>query len=222
VGYPGIYLDGVQGVNPTMEGTVDFQEKYQKGETGWEINRVDANLVEVVKTTPIQPCNVLDIGCGTGNNVIWLQEQGFNAVGIDSSELALQRAEEKSRQAKMKCSFHLLDFFKDTLLGAPFDFAFDRGCFHHPPEAGNFQPFAENVFTHLKDEGLWLTLAGSCEENRDGPGPPQISASQIVTAVEPYFEVLSLLSGYFDSDQEPRAKNWVCLMRKRSVVRKSS
>ncbi len=205
-----------------MKYRVDFQEKYQKGETGWEINRVDTNLVEVVTTTPIQPCKVLDIGCGTGNNVIWLQEQGFNVVGIDSSELALQRAEGKSSQAKVKCSFHLLDFFKDTLPGAPFDFAFDRGCFHHPPEAGNFQPFAENVFTHLKDGGLWLTLAGSCDETRDAPGPPQISAAQIVTAVEPYFEILSLLSGHFDSNQEPAAKNWVCLMRKRSVVREIS
>jgi methyl halide transferase len=205
-----------------MERAMDFQEKYQKGETGWEINRVDSNLVEVVKATPIQPCNVLDIGCGTGNNVIWLQEQGFNVVGIDSSALALQRAEEKSRQAKVKCSFHLLDFFKDTLPGAPFDFVFDRGCFHHPLEDGNLQPFVENVFTNLKEGGLWLTLAGSCDETREGPGPPQISASQIVTAVEPYFEVLSLLAGHFDSNQQPRAKSWICLMRKRSGVRKNS
>ena len=166
---------------------MDFQEKYEKGETGWEINRVDFNLVDVVTATPIQPCNALDIGCGTGNNVIWLQKQGFNVTGIDSSELALQRAEEKSRKANVKCSFHLLDFFKGTLPGAPFDFAFDRGCFHHPPEAGNFRPFAENVFNYLKDGGLWLTLAGSCDETRDAPGPPQISASQIVTAVGTVF-----------------------------------
>ena len=200
---------------------MDFQEKYKKGETGWEINRVDSNLVEVVNTTPIQPCNVLDIGCGTGNNAIWLQEQGFNVIGIDSSEFAVQMAEEKARKANVKCSFHLLDFFKDPLPDAPFDFAFDRGCFHHPLEVGNFQPFAENVFTHLADEGLWLTLAGNCDETRDAPGPPQISASQIVTAVEPYFEILSLFSGIFDSNQVPPAKNWVCLMRKRSIVRKN-
>ncbi len=198
-----------------MKRTVDFQEKYEKGKTGWEINRVDSNLVDVVTATPVQPCSVLDIGCGTGNNVIWLQEQGFNVTGIDSSEFAVQRAEEKSREAAVECSFHLLDFFKDTLPGTPFDFIFDRGCFHHPPEAGNFQPFAENVFKHLKDGGLWLSLVGNCDETRDAPGPPQVSATQIVTAVEPYFEVLSLVSGHFDSNQTPRAKNWICLMRKR-------
>ncbi len=71
---------------------MNFLEKYRNGETGWEINRVDSNLVEVVMSTPILPCEVLDIGCGTGNNVIWLQEQGFIVTGIDSSELAVQMA----------------------------------------------------------------------------------------------------------------------------------
>jgi SAM-dependent methyltransferase len=196
---------------------MNFQEKYERGETGWEINRVDCNLVDVVTTTPIQPCTVLDIGCGTGNNAIWLQGQGFDVTGVDSSEFALRVAGEKSTEAGIKCSFHLLDFFNDSLPGAPFDFAFDRGCFHHPLEAGNFQPFTENVFNNLKEGGLWLTLSGNCDEKRDTPGPPQISATQIVTAVEPYFEILSLLSGDFDSNQAVPAKNWICLMRKRVI-----
>ncbi len=198
---------------------MDFQEKYRSGETGWEINRVDCNLVNVVATTPILPCNVLDIGCGTGNNVIWLQEQGFTATGIDSSELAVQMAGEKSRTANVDFSCYLCDFSKDTIPGTPFDFVFDRGCFHHPPEAGNLQPFAENVFSNLNERGLWLTLSGSCDDTREGPGPPQISASQIVQAVEPYFEILLLRAGFFDSNQEPKAKNWVCLMRKRKGSR---
>ncbi len=197
---------------------MNFQEKYERGETGWEINRVDFNLVDMVMSTPIRPCKVLDIGCGTGDNAIWLQGQGFDVTGIDSSEFALRVAWEKSTEGEIECTFYLLDFFKDSLQGTPFDFAFDRGCFHHPPEAGNFQPFAENVFRNLKEGGLWLSLSGSCDEIRDAPGPPQISATQIVTAVEPYFEILSLCSGFFDSNQESPAKNWICLMRKRIIT----
>lgn len=201
---------------------VDYQGKYEKGETGWEINRVDSNLVEAVTGTPIPPCNALDIGCGTGDNAIWLQAQGFNVTGIDSSEFAVQMAEKKSRKAGVTCAFHLLDFFRDILPDAPYDFAFDRGCFHHPPETGNFQPFVENVFKHLTDGGLWLSLLGNCDETRDAPGPPQVSASQIVTAVEPHFEILSLLSGFFDSNQRPSAKSWICLMRKRNIPRSNN
>ena len=201
------------------ENNMNFQENYRTGNTGWEINRVDSNLVEVVNSTPILPCNVLDIGCGTGNNVIWLQEQGFTVTGIDSSELAVQMAREKSCAANVECSCYLCDFFKDSIPGAPFDFVFDRGCFHHPPKAGDLQQFAENVFRNLGENGLWLTLSGSCDEIRKGPGPPQISALQIVEAVEPWFEILSLRTGFFDSNQSPQAKNWVCLMRKRKEPR---
>jgi len=136
-------------------------------------------------------------------------------TGIDSSELAVQMAEEKSRVANVEFSCHLCDFFKNTIPGAPFDFVFDRGCFHHPPEGGDLQPFAENVFKNLKEDGLWLTLSGNCDETREGPGPPQISAEQIVRAAEPWFKILFLRAGFFDSNQEPKAKNWICLMSKR-------
>ena len=197
---------------------IDFQERYRSNETSWEINREDRNLVEVVARQPIKPCHALDIGCGTGNNAIWLQQQGFTVTGIDASSLAIERAENKARDAGVHCSFHVLDFFKDTVPKAPYDFIFDRGCFHHPPEPGNFKPFAENVFSNLKEGGLWLSLIGSCDETREGPGPPQVRASQVVTAVEPYFAILLLRSGYFDSDQSPPARNWICLMQRRAAV----
>lgn len=194
---------------------MDFQEKYESGDTPWEIHRVDSHLAKIVSETPIPPCDVLDIGCGTGNDVIWLQQKGFNASGIDSSKLAVQMAQNKSRKAEVDCTFYMLDFFNDTIPGTPFDFIFDRGCFHHSTEPEKLKRFAENISQNLKEGGLWLTLTGSCDETRDGPGPPQLSVRQIVNAVEPFFEILSLISDHFDSNQGIQAKNWVCLVRKR-------
>lgn len=192
-----------------------FQERYKRGNTPWEIHRADHNLINSVQETPIAPCSVVDIGCGTGNNTIWLQQQNFNAIGIDSSEIAIKRAREKATEAGVDCPFYLLDFLGDTIPGAPFDFAFDRGCFHHFLEYDKLHQFADNVHLLLKDKGLWLTLTGSADETRQGPGPPQLSARQIVSAVEPFFEILSLVSNHFDTDLPVPAKNWVCLMRKR-------
>ncbi len=78
---------------------MDFQERYTSGNTPWEIHRVDSYLVKTVTETPIPPCNALDIGCGIGNSVIWLQQQGFTATGIDNSEFAIQRAQKVWLQA---------------------------------------------------------------------------------------------------------------------------
>ncbi len=193
-----------------------FQERYQSGNTPWEIHRADYNLTNMVEEHPIVPCSVLDIGCGTGNNVIWLQQQGFNAIGIDSNEIAIEKARQKADKVKVGCAFHLLDFFANDIPGAPFDFILDRGCFHHCQEDKKLTHFAEKIFSLLSDGGLWLTLAGSTDETREGSGPPQLSARQIVNTAEPYFEILSMVANHFDTDQAIPAKNWVCLMKKRT------
>ncbi len=192
-----------------------FKERYKNNNTPWEINRPDCNIINAVKNTPIAPCKVLDIGCGTGDNVIWLQQQGFDATGIDSEEVAINRALKKVRQAEVDCQLYVLDFLNDSIPGVPYDFAFDRGCFHHFLEFDKLTPFAEKVAEILKDDGLWLSLAGSADETREVPGPPQLSARDIVNGIEPYFKIQSLIANHFDSKQEIPAKNWVCLMRKR-------
>ncbi len=185
---------------------MDFQERYTSGNTPWEIHRVDSHLVKTVTEMPIPPCNALDIGCGIGNSVIWLQQQGFTATGIDNSEFAIQRAQEKSHKEGTDCTLLLADFFNDTIPGTPFGFVFDRGCFHHARELDQLQRFAKNVAQHLTEDGLWLTLTGSCDENREGPGHPQLSAIQIVQAAEPFFEILSLTTNHFDTNPEVPAK----------------
>jgi len=195
---------------------MSFQERYKSGNPPWEIHRADYNLVNVVQEIPILPCNVLDVGCGTGSNAIWLKQQSFNVVGVDSSEIAIEKAREKARKAKVDCKFHVLDFLDNDIPGVPFDFVFDRGCFHHFLEYDKLSQFAEKVTMVLTNGSLWLTLTGNADETRGGPGPPQLSARQIVNAVEPFFEILSLVSKHFDTDQSVPAKNWVCLLKKRA------
>ncbi len=193
-----------------------FQERYKSGNTPWEIHRPDHNLINMVRNTPVSPCHALDIGCGTGNNAIWLKQQGFNVTGIDSNEIAIERACAKARDADVPCPFHRLDFFAENIPGAPFGFVFDRGCFHHFRQFDRLDRFAERVSQLLNKGGLWLTLAGSADETRGGPGPPRLSAREIVNAVEPCFEIMSLVASHFDTDRKIPAKNWVCLMKKRS------
>ncbi len=192
-----------------------FHKRYKNGDTPWEIHRADHNLISMVQKVPIAPCDVLDIGCGTGNNVIWLQQQGFNATGIDCTEIAIQRAREKAGKVKIDSAFYVHDFMGNNVPGAPFEFTFDRGCFHHFLQFNNLNQFAAKVALVLKNQGLWMTMTGNADESREGPGPPQLSARQIVLAVEPYFKIISLIAGHFDTDQEIPAKNWICLMKKR-------
>ncbi|TGE37443.1 class I SAM-dependent methyltransferase [Desulfosporosinus fructosivorans] len=196
----------------------DYKKRYKAGDTPWDIGKPDFNLIQTVTTMAIRPCKVLDIGCGTGDNSIWLSQKNFDVIGIDTSDIATQKALEESSKANVKCTFIKIEFHTNKIEGAPFGFAFDRGCFHSLTSDEERKIFAENVAAHLEIDGLWLSIIGNADEQRDRPGPPQRTAKDIVISVEPYFEILSLVSSHFGSNRPLPPRAWVCLMRKRRLA----
>ncbi|AQS58837.1 class I SAM-dependent methyltransferase [Desulforamulus ferrireducens] len=193
-----------------------YKQRYKAGNTPWDIGRPESNLIQTVTAMDIKPCKALEIGCGTGTNSLWLAQQNFDVVGIDTSEMAIQQAMEKAAQDNIKCTFVVSDIFTNKIAGAPFGFAFDRGCFHSFNTDEERMNFAEKVASLLEKDGLWLSLLGNADEKRPFPGPPQRTARDIVNSVEPYFEILSLVSGHFESNHPSPPRAWVCLMRKRA------
>jgi SAM-dependent methyltransferase len=192
-----------------------FEERYRTGNLPWDHGRVDCNLVETVTHNGIKPCKVLDIGCGTGDNAIWLAQQGFEVVACDFSETAIRQAREKDTGDG--CRFLVADFLADEIPGAPFGLVFDRGCLHSVSVDGGRQAFAKHAAVLLEEGGLWLSLVGNADEPEREVGPPQLSATELVSIVEPGFEILSLVTGHFGSDQETPPRAWICLMRKRAA-----
>jgi len=73
-----------------------YRERYKSGDTPWDVGQPDFNLIEIVTQKPILSCKVLDIGCGTGDNSIWLAQNRFQVIGTDTSDIALEKAREKA------------------------------------------------------------------------------------------------------------------------------
>ena len=192
-----------------------WEERYRTGNTPWDIGRPDVNLIDMVTKRPIPVCKALEIGCGAGSNAVWLARQNFEVTATDVSKLAIQKAGDRASDAGVDCTFLVADFLNDKVPGAPFGFVFDRGCFHSFDSDEERKQLAEKVDWHLGKDGLWLSLIGSTDGPPREVGPPQRSARDIVIAVEPYFEILSLDSSHFDADSPEPPRNWVCLMRKR-------
>jgi methyl halide transferase len=194
-----------------------FEERYKTGDLPWDIKRPDSNLVESVKKFEIKPGKGLDVGCGTGDNVIWLTRQGFKMTGIDLSKTAIEQAKLKIKNEGVLADLYTLDFLQEKVPGNPFSFVFDRGCFHTFDSDEERSVYARNVHQLLAENGLWLTLAGNYDDGRLEIGPPKRKALQIIQAVEPWFNIISLTVGKFDSNDKVPSKIWICLMQKRQV-----
>jgi methyl halide transferase len=194
-----------------------FEERYKSGDLPWDIKRPDANLVNTIANFRIKPGKGLDVGCGTGDNVIWLSRQGFKMTGIDLSATAIEQAKLKAKNENIKAFFYALDFLDEEVPGNPYSFVFDRGCFHTFDTDEERTTYAINVHHVLEENGLWLTLAGNYDDGRIDVGPPKRKAIQIIQATEPWFNILSLVSGRFDSNDAVPSKIWICLMQKRQL-----
>ncbi|NOQ38505.1 methyltransferase domain-containing protein [archaeon] len=58
--------------------------------SGWEIKNLN-KLIQLVKENNVTE-SILDIGCGYGHDVIWFEQHGFEAFGLDISEPLIERA----------------------------------------------------------------------------------------------------------------------------------
>jgi len=192
-----------------------FVEHYENGFMPWAHEDPDFNLVEMVDNWPIKPCKALEVGCGTGTDSVWLSKQGFQTTAYDVSPIAIEMAQKQADDKLTTVDFKVFDFFNESLKPGEFGFIFDRGVFHGLESREERLEMAKHVSTVLEKNGLWLSLIGNADGIKTEPGPPLRSAEQVVSAIEPYFKILSIRASYFGNDEVKPARIWVCLMRKR-------
>jgi methyl halide transferase len=191
-----------------------WNDLYASGEPlPWDTGRPDPVLIEVIESHRIAAGRALEVGCGTGTNAIYLAQHGFEVVGVDISPLAVEKARTR---AGGRCRFETVDFLNEAPPGGPFQFVFDRGCFHTFDEDDERARFAQNVAAALVNGGVWLSLIGSTEGPPRESGPPRRSAREVINAIEPSLEIVRFHSAEFGVSEE-QLKAWVCLSRKRTI-----
>lgn len=191
-----------------------WNESYASGQLPWDTGQPEPLLAQFVAANKVIPGATLEIGAGTGTNAIWMAERGFDVLGVDVSPLAVERAQAKIEGRALRCRFAALDFLAASPPGVPFQFVFDRGCFHVFDGPDERQRFAARVAAILAPGGLWLSLIGSTEGLPREVGPPRRSAIEVTLAIEPALEIVELRSAEF---QGSNAKAWLCVSRQRMV-----
>src|SRR5256886_16308259 len=90
----------------------------------WDIGRSQPAIMRLAETGQITGL-VLDVGCGTGENVLYLAEHGFAAAGVDGAPTAIRKARAKARRRGLKARFELADALDLAVPKQPFDTVID-------------------------------------------------------------------------------------------------
>ena len=103
----------------TPDAKAHWEEHYGERHRVWS-GRVNVRLAEMAEG--LTPCRVLDLGCGEGDDALWLAERGWHVVAVDISDTALQRA---ASEANARGLSDRIDFAQHDLSNSFPDGTFD-------------------------------------------------------------------------------------------------
>ena len=193
-----------------------WDEHYRRGTPPWETGRHSEELQRVIADDQIEPCRVVELGCGSGINAVWLAQKGFDVTAIDISTLAIERAKQRAAEANVSVQFILADVLDLPGQFGPFPFVFDRGCYH-AVRRSDVQGFLRTLRQVTTPRSLGLFLTGNARDPHEpGQGPPVVSAEEIQAELGSVFEILRLREFEFDQVETDCRQflAWSCFVRR--------
>ena len=142
----------------------------------WDIGRPQPEFVLLATTGEIRG-SVLDVGCGTGENALYLAGLGHEVWGIDTAPAAIERARAKARSRGVRATFLVADALGLGRLGRTFDTVTDSGLFHVFSDEERTL-FASSLAAVLRPGGNYYMLCFS-EHEPDSWGPRRVTQAEI-------------------------------------------
>ncbi len=154
----------------------EFFNSAYEGTPPWDIGRPQKEIIRLTEDGEISG-RVLDAGCGTGENTLYLAGLGFDVWGIDAVPSAIERAKEKAEKRGVKVNFLVSDAFKLQSLHTKFDTVIDCGLFH--VFSDEERPiFAASLSSALYPGGKYFMLCFS-EHEPGSWGPRRVNQAEI-------------------------------------------
>lgn len=110
-----------------------YSFSYRHFRAPWEGGGPRSELVELVENGRIQPCKAIDLGSGTGWNVIFLAQHGFEVTGVDFAAGAVELGRNRARAAGVTATFVEDDLTDLRRVSGTFDLLVDYGTLDDLP-----------------------------------------------------------------------------------------
>jgi cyclopropane fatty-acyl-phospholipid synthase-like methyltransferase len=141
------------------------------GSPPWDSGVSPPELIEHLEHH--SPGRALDLGCGTGTNVITLRKYGWVVTGVDFVSKAIREARRKARKARVDVTLKTGDVSDPAMFDGPYDLILDIGCYHslNPDQKPLYRRLVAN---HLDEEGTYM-MYGFIAEEGVGIRPEEVS-----------------------------------------------
>jgi SAM-dependent methyltransferase len=177
----------------------------------WDSGITPPELFEFIQSHPAG--RAIDIGCGTGTNVITLTKTGWQVTGFDFAPRAIQIAKSKAKKAHVQASLFTDDATRMKNVTGQFDLALDMGCFHSLENKADYLTQLDRI---LAPNGFWLMYGFLAPGTQ--PTMPGLADSDLDMISAQALTLLSRRNG-FDKRERPSA--WFLFQKTVSPLRGS-
>jgi SAM-dependent methyltransferase len=163
-----------------MISSLFYRLAYRSGTPRWDSREPRPEVAELARGR--RPGRVLDLGCGTGSDVIYLASLGWDAVGVDFAPRAIAIARARASASASPAEFTVGDVtrLREAGVDGHFDLVIDVGCYHGIP-AGRRDAYRAGVAAVTKPGGdLYLAGVGDPPASWRLLGAPGLSADDLL------------------------------------------
>ena len=171
------------------------------GRPPWDTGISPPELLSFLQSHP--PGRALDLGCGTGTNLLTLAQAGWQVTGVDFALQAVSRARRKLRLAGFAAEVLNSDVTDLPMLQVPFDLILDMGCYHGLPPGGR-AAYRHQLHRLLRAGGTFLLYV-----HRLTPDAPDDAAGIMEKEIETLAAELRLINRQDSLDARSRPASWL-------------
>jgi SAM-dependent methyltransferase len=206
------FLEPVGGIGQSQVSGVEWDLAYREGTPVWETGQPAEELVRLIEQKKVPRGTVLDIGCGTGANAVFLAERGFDVTAVDISPTAVERARTRASLAGVNIHFVVDDVFQFIRSNpAPYDFLLDAGLYPYI-RAHALNAYLDLMWKASRPGSYCLVLAGHAAETAEG-APPGVNEDDLRLELGRLFEFLELRPIRMASPFRPEGfLGWSCFL----------
>ncbi len=160
---------------------VSWDASYQDEPAPWDVGRPQQAIVRLGTAGGFTGA-VLDAGCGSGENALYVAALGFSVLGVDVAETALAIARAKAAERGIDVEFVAADALRLERLARRFETVLDCGLFH-TFDADERPEYVASLASATVPGGTLYVLCFSDEGPDTGPHP--VTRDELAAAFNP-------------------------------------